>query len=319
MADADMERSTEQNEKRKRRGAFAYLKSGTQRLTLGLGSSALVLITATAIALVAIASLAWLAKNRDVDSGSMAMDIGSDVFELGRVAAPTLPTPVMDAMTNAQNRAYSSDSITSDGGAGVVCALTLDDPNLRSIGPGATGTLTFKIYPKQTGRTYEATLGLSAVGKTSTANVYEFLSDETEFAPGDARAAAFNYLKGHVLFFASRSDDDDDGVYSYGDRIAPGGSFRITGASSTTQPAGYTVTVFWEWPNDYNRLKTLFGVTEIADEDPPIYFKNGVAGNGGYNEADDEIGFYISYFAPELRIKVAAAENEGTLPEVGAN
>ena len=63
----------------KKLAAFFRHASG---VTLSLGSSSVVLTITTAVALVAMASTAWIAINKNVDSGSAAMQVDDTLFEL---------------------------------------------------------------------------------------------------------------------------------------------------------------------------------------------------------------------------------------------
>lgn len=317
---------------------FGLLKHGAGGVTLGLGTSSLILVVTTAIALVAVATTAWLASNREVDSGSMAELSNDTLFEL---AVPDTNSRKTDQVTDnswtpgsdtatgvitegmletlaAQYARGEADIVTNENQAGVVCVLKADGA-IKSIRPGSTGTLTFLIKPKKAELDFKASLNIAALGKklvpdnnNSVSLTYERLPDA--LTENDSRADAFNYLKGHVLFFTKRSAAQDaNGYYSYtsGQRILPGQDFYITGATQAVSSnfAGYTVTLYWEWPVTYDRLEALLGSAELNGERKAWYFVKDandqcIVDSYGYNTADTEIGKHISHIFAEIPVEV---------------
>ena len=340
--------------------ALAVFSRGAGGLTLGLGSSALILLTTTAIALVAVATTAWIAANRDVNSGTAAMDMDSTLFELSVLSEDgvnktnTLTHPnwvagkqgqynvILGSMLKDLLPGYATgedqiatgeiDDETGDPITGVVCQLLIDNDDeeeIHSLRPGAYGRLVFELTPKKDNLPFTGTLEVSALGKwlknSGDVEVEYRRVDEAYFdayllenGEADKRADAFRYLKHHVLFFATRSENKDPtGEYTYTNRIAPGGSFSVTGAVTAEQT--YVVTIYWVWPRTYDRLTSALGTEEVtAHQTDYCYMKtNDTEPSTGYNNADTEIGLHLSHFAAEITMQAAASP--ANTPTVAAN
>lgn len=249
---------------------FGLLKHGAGGVTLGLGSSSLILVVTTAIALVAIATTAWLASNREVDSGSMA-DLNAQLYELA-APSPLPPTPSPDILYNSANDAthYSSftDAVRNLLPGFTVATEALQEttasqpdllialkPNWSSpfIKPGASGTLTFYFVPKvQKNMTAHFSIDLQAFQKTDDAVVPD---------------AVLKLLKGHILFF--RQLDPDTQKYSdpLYDASNPGVlEFDYNTADHTSEKddsGRYPITLYWVWPQTVSKVLLLDGARNL--------------------------------------------------------
>ena len=293
------------------------------------------MIAVAAVAAAAAATFAWLGVNRDLNSNNMVMDINDGMFELGVPAengvksttvADTRWVPAIESeygvITPAMLERFFNDStgygreesntVTGNNKTGVICTLDVEGEE-KSLRPGSTGTLTFIIYPKTEDLVFEATLSLSALGKrlVGSSVVYERLDDSIDDSdPPDPRAPALHHLKGHILFFTERTDPaEPDGEYTYDGWIMPGETFGIEGASGTNT-AGYSVTLYWEWPITNSRLRELLGSEEVEGERKNNYYYYDAETDTtemnatGYNNADTEIGKHISHIAAEFDVSL---------------
>jgi hypothetical protein len=310
----------------------------------GAGSTAvrivsLVLAAAAVIAAAVFAavSAAWLGRNRDLNSENMAMDMNGGMFELGVPSENGLKSPDVadDRWTPAVESEHGvispamlglffpdsagygrleGDIVTGNGMQGVISVLNVDGNEEKSLRPGSTGTLEFIIYPKREDLMFSATMSLSALAKTVSGNTFERIDDAVfNSDPPDRRAAAMRHLEGHILFFTGRTAPAaPGGDYSYEsfDWIMPGSSFNIVGATEA-DPAGYRVTLYWEWPVTDERLRELMGSEEVEGERKNYYYyydpDTGTTEMNatGYNNADTEIGKHISHVAAEFTVNLS--------------
>ena len=285
-----------------------------------LSLSTLLLIVTTAVALVAVGSLAWVSENRKLDADGTHMNMDGEAFEVG-VDAGIAPNSdlsrILTGLSNSHSNGFSTDSYS------VLCMLSIETDGQSSeatFRPRATGTMTFKITPNST-EYFSAALSISAIGYTLDNGElgYEYLSEDT--IQNDPRLVPLNFLKGHVLFFKSRTPVTANGetYYTYGDRIEPGEEFNITGISNNDGTDEYSVTIYWEWPRTYDRLRALLGyagdnnaaaVPETETEINRIISANlnryltsaEIDPGAAYNEADTEIGMHIGYVVAEVTV-----------------
>ena len=294
---------------------FGLLKHGAGGVTLGLGTSSLILVVTTAIALVAIATTAWLASNREVDSGSMA-DLTTDSFEVG-VVTPTVngveqrdPAVENNAIlalatpgSNPENMVYANNFWSNETNAGVICGLKISGMEGR-LRPGATGTLEFLIKPAGGDHAYSAQMSIAALLKKldNDGKVVQDQQGNDEYVllrPGEAtgdRARAMALLKGHILFF---------GATPPANRIIPETTtilIRTASGDPFDSTKTYKVTLNWQWPQRYSDLLTILGQETISQAEAPIYLENGT-GSIGYDNGDQTIGTHISHVAVEFQIQ----------------
>jgi len=278
----------------------------TRLLAVDFGSTLAILLGMVTFALIAIASLAWFAANREVDSGDMSVNLDAALFELGVALSGDARRDAVDAdamtpLTEWSDRNYGTALETSGGQTGVVCALVTDDG--EPLRPGSTGTLQFRLLPKKddlifTGQTVFSGLKKALDGEN--AIVYEPLD------PTDSdEAKALTLLSSHLLFFRSA-------VYSAENRVDMEDGFQIQNADTAGQE--YLVTFYWEWPRTYSDHDSYVDADWLARY---TYLEDG-EGDIGYNNADQVIGEYISYVVVELNMDASADPGADSVPVIAA-
>lgn len=303
-----------------KRGLFTALRTGAAGSALGLGSSALVLAVTTSIAIVALATLGWLSNNREVNSGSQAMEMGGPPFELAVMQTGSARRDPLDFFNSTEYVTENGTRValdlagmpcyqitelqTSASTDGVTCALTIDGEEDR-LGPGATGTLQFRIRPLRDERQ-------SYFGSVTLNGVMKYLPNENDPTVAALNAEALGFLRSHIAFYTSsdRTQANWIGPDAQGNLW-----FRVIGVTNTPN-SDYTVTLYWEWLKVYGDAKAK---TNISDD---ALLVKGYAGmtaaeqddvlslNAGYNEGDQSIGNRIKYIAADVTVQ-ATDETDG--------
>ena len=271
-----------------------------------LSLSTLLLIVTTAVALVAVGSLAWMSENRKLDADGVHANMDDELFELG-----------VTQTSSSSLSGYANKLQTNDQNISILCDLDVysvdGDTQVR---PGSHGTLTFNIIPKKDNLTFAVRVDFRAI--TSSHSIINASSTL------DQKCAA-NYLNGHLIVFTNEGRTT---MLKNGDIYGSGESnyFYITTATVADTPT--PVTLYWEWAQTYERLKTILNENNIllsyqtpsensaqltsAQEALYIFHFNNLNDNNyndGYNDADQVIGDYVRYILADVTVQTAPSQS----------
>ena len=246
-----------------KRGAFAALRTGAAGSALGLGSSALILAVTTSIALVALVTLSWLSNNREVDSGSHAMEMGGELFELAAPATLPTPTPPPTLKTQPTTTGETLTEYTiaaSPRQSEAALMLSLVPDNMPDMYPGAYGTLQFYIKPQNNRSDLTVTFNLRRLivpASPKTENDVGYAAYQT------LMSAVHDYSCGHLLLFQTKTGGRYSGLI-YQQPTAQNsqseGSFSYSLADHSADKVNvggqdyYLVTIHWVWPKNFRQM-----------------------------------------------------------------
>lgn len=308
----------------------------------------LIVLLGTVLIVSAVTTSAWFANNTTVKGAGMRVAVKADSYQLlvkredprefektigngGEAAYPGMVDYMIPALTAA---GYDHNTFISTADRSMLAfeliseiPSSTDGGVLRySIAPGSYGTLTFYLRPlKDEDLTVDFRFDICAYS-----NVYD---DDTGItitgvreldAENSSDASVLDLLKGHLLFFRSRSTNNNgtqditsDDFYTYDDLITDGSFSYSTGGNSKSSIQGYTdcyeITLYWIWPPTHSdiMIKTAVypdDVRTYLNDNKSYFFTNydvditGMSSdeisdlyNDGYNNADQKIGDTANY------------------------
>lgn len=214
-------------------------------------------------AVIAFSSIAWFTMNREVEGEGVQMTASDLPFELQADNTETDYDYYLE-----QQSADVSTNITS----GTVSTIKwfMDDATATSenkgLHPGSHGTLSFRVYPKQSEDMFlKFTIQTSAY-KYVLNEQGEILKDDNDkerIEPLASSHVATNYIKGHLLFF---EELDDAGYYTK--RI---NSYYLydtsehTALTDANDKEYYPVTIHWIWVNTFGQMVLNRGDSDLRD------------------------------------------------------
>ncbi|MBP5356961.1 MAG: hypothetical protein J6Y68_02300 [Clostridia bacterium] len=283
-------------------------------------------------------AFAWFSQSGSVSPSGVQLAVTSDTFDIyvNRTSeydrSVYAGVPLMKSLLGTNG--YSSViSKTDASNFGIAVELVNDFVNLgedglidteddtRYLRPGAFGTFSFYLVPKQGSSVTTYSVSLNTVGYDAILTVNEnsqqvVISGVEEYS-GDDASQIQDLLKGHFLFFKSRSGNNAND-YQYSDLIE-GRDFvidtaqleptniSINGQSTTC----YEITLYWVWPLTYETMLTQAypaSMQQYILENRSYFFATNLDSSDdmklsdGYNDADQRIGDKIDYLAVFLRI-----------------
>ena len=139
-----------------------------------------------------------------------------------------------------------SRRVTNENDRNVAACLNMDESH-PYFTPGAFGTTTFYIVPKDSEQDLDVQLELNVFGITQMDNGEYARMIEAE--PTQSVQKVENLLDGHVLFFEGKDE-------TYRTLIKDGKMTYRTSEHKADMNSNneYKVTVFWVWPEYYNQL-----------------------------------------------------------------
>ena len=295
------------------------------KLSIDLITTIIVTLIAGAVTVAAVISMAWFASNKEVGTNGSSVTVDADLFELGvennvlvRSVYPAgvsgklvAPDSIISFLSSSF---FNNVDVTTPSYASVLCDLQIDSKDFEgdeeAIRPGSYGKLIFKIIPKKAGLTFNAEIKL--IGIKGVGNTYSNI-DDTSLA--DERLA-YQYLNGHILLFTDEERhnllgnellDSDEKLYIIG---------------ATTPNEEYTVTLYWEWAQTYERIKEIINDSDIhfhdevldpsdegetkltsVRENSYIFYER--SRDDGYNDADQVIGDHIQFVLADIVVQKA--------------
>ena len=211
-------------------------------------------------------SYAWFAKSSSVNSTGMSVAVSTETYEILIDRTTTYDTghdyiagenELKDHLSNAgYSLSATSTSTASDIAFELVNEYAFE--NHYYMMPGSYGTLTFYLRPKVAGTNVSARFALNLSG-------YKFDLAENSMV-AITSTSVLNMLKGHILFFGTRTGADHE-HFVYDDLIDDGTySFSSVGKSTCNEVGKtdyYKITLYWEWPITYDTISD-----NIRSDDP---------------------------------------------------
>lgn len=202
-------------------------------------------------------TFSWFAANREVSGNGMQVVVDASKFELainknvGDNQTSEFITSGSDGIIQYIYDNFGGESVnpTSNEHKKLICKLVYEnmDQNDTGIRPGAYGSLSFYISPKDNEIT-SFDLNLILSGKPIVSG--ETLSSQT-----------IDILKGHILFFQNRINVTNG--HNYTNKITDSFTYDLTQhESDKTRIDGkdyYLVTIYWIWPSTFAQVVCLSG------------------------------------------------------------
>ena len=178
--------------------------------------------------------------------------------------------------------------------------------------PGAYGSMTFYVRPYyDEPMVMDMQLELAAFG--------EYYDENNELKIREVESTTVrNLLRGHVMFFMSRTGNSHE-TYKYDGLLTDSGVFTFDTShweKSTKQGRTdcYEITLYWEWPLTYYDIAEEISdaltvrrfpaeVGEYIEAEPGCFFATNIGSNDiedlsdGYNDGDQMIGENATFFA----------------------
>ena len=277
------------------------------------------------LSLVVVASFGWFSSVLSMQNNGMSIVVSADSYEilidrtnyytadaLDSDDEPLYPN-ISEFFTYLEDDHYDLTETSTADAPKLAFELTneyVDSEGNRSLLPGARGTLTFYVRPREGAENMTIHFSLQAVGYQS---VYNNELSQTEVVPAED-ATAINMLKGHLLFFTGRTGATYD-AYRYTGLITTGGfDFDLSAHETYEDTDTYQVTLYWEWPVTYDEIYENTSTTSPAvTKKYPSELSTYVAGHrnyffasraesndvehliDGYNDGDQVIGDNVNF------------------------
>lgn len=238
-----------------------------------------------AFAVFIFATIAWFTMNREVGTGGMSMASQNGKFNIfvegvtnGHnsyiekiVGGPALtdgrPISVNSSLVGSKNGFLSIYGEQTDG---IFWRLASNTGSASDslIEPGSQGELVFYIQPNDGGDiSVDIKLELIGYYLRTDEDDNEYLIEVSSESTANERAA-YNYIRGHMLFFTERSDTANaKGEYSYSGLLNGSNPDDLAinfkwEQEDVTKGELYEVKLYWIWPNTVGQI--------LLDDDDPL-------------------------------------------------
>ena len=303
---------------------------------------ALTAVIIVAVVILYNRSLGWFVNNETVTGDGMGVKARSGLFEIevtgqDQIFPYATGAPITEFISDQANGGYKKISSTSASEQSIVCKIQNEDPieaGTNSLAPGTHGVISFYIKPTIT-RDFVFTIEPQKMGITynTTTSEYEYVST----------TSTLNLLRGHILLFRNRSYADANHTYFHYSNLIDS-TFTYSTANNTPDSQGrYLVEIYWVWPRTFSQmvftednaklhshslfdagtnLNTMISYIEdnknyffkfVPDITSAEYatmmadFENAyfVDLSEAYNNADQEMGDNVTYFALLMNVEAA--------------
>ena len=263
-------------------------------------------------------SFGWFSPNFKVDSNGMSLAVQTDTYEIyikertteydreeennEHEIVPVYPyvSEFKDYLDDTYSLTFNSSLDSSKLALELESTVPFEDK--YSLLPGSFGEFSFYIASTDGESSVNASFKISL--SAFNYNVHESRIEEIE------TPTLLNLLKGHFLFFETRTGDIDD--YAY-DNLITDGTFTYDTESHSEDieiingKEYYKVTIYWEWPLDYydiyekTNTKYPSSITEYVDDNRSYFFAANHNSSivdllsDGYNDGDQLIGEGIDF------------------------
>ena len=275
-----------------------------------MGRLGMIVISGMLLVLVGVCSFAWFAKNDQTSNSGLQVALRTDNYEIlierntrydSGYPVITDTDFVKDDLATEYSLSATSTSVSPSMAYELVNEYRYEDT--YNMMPGAYGTLSFYIRPTSA----EELIISFVLDLGGYVTVYDNEGNASlEKVAGDV---VLDLLKGHVLFFTSRTGATYAN-YCY-DGLIQNGTFTFN--SSTASLCGeegmtdcYKVTLYWEWPVTYFDIVDEISTESVTRRFPQTmttylgngeYFFYGTPDHGdeaalsdAYNDGDQAIG-----------------------------
>lgn len=295
------------------------MDNSKKKLTISLITvSLLVIVFIFVVFLFLERSFGWFSPNFNVDSNGMSLAVQTDTYEIyikertseydrEEVNSEHEIVPVYPYVSELKDYLDDTYSLTFNSSLDSnMLALELESTvpfeDKYSLMPGSYGEFTFYIasIDGETPVNASFQISLSALNYDIAHADFEQVSSPT----------LLNLLKGHFLFFETRTGDIEN--YSY-DNLITDGTFTYDTESHSEDieiingKEYYKVTIYWEWPLDYydiyekTDIKYPNTITDYVDNNRSYFFAANHNSSivdllsDGYNDGDQLIGEGIDF------------------------
>ncbi len=266
-----------------------------------------------------MSSAAWFARNDGTTAAGMEVAVATDLYDLIVEHDGEYDTGY-DGITGANGLkstlaadGYSLTQTNTSNAPKLMFELTNEFiyDGHKYLMPGAYGSLTFYLRPKNTGD-LTVNFNLSRAGYTTVTDEFDNVTVEQVTKPN-----ALNMLEGHLLFFTGRTGANYEN-YVYTGLIQDDTFTYDTSLHTKSTRPGYTdcyeITLYWEWPVTYYEIYDETGTAEPAvtkkypaelrtyiDTHRQNYFTVNQSSNvveelsDGYDDGDQTIGDNIKF------------------------
>lgn len=262
----------------------------------------------------------WLQSSRRADSQGTEMTIEAETYNIIVDRADTRYDSYIDVSSFKDMFDDSFDLTNSSTASSTKLGFELHN-EFRYDGeyylmPGSYGTLTFYIEPHEGVGDITVNLNLALGGykkryeENESTHMMDLVFDEVD------DQNVLNILKGHVMFFTSRSGANFES-YRYNGLITEGTfSYSTHGKSKSTDPGKenyYKVVLYWDWPVTYSEILTGISggrypssVNTYINNHKNYFFASNLdkndedSLNDGYNDGDQLIGDNVSFLVVYL-------------------